>query len=129
MPRNHSISATVDKAVLGLAESVASIVTCDCTDAEMGKALTETFRQCADFLKSNTRDSRGFSRDPANVDTAESNEDGGARERENENRFEDREEAALHEELERHVAALMAADPSLNRQEAMRHLLEQRVSV
>src|SRR6516165_818287 len=54
--------------------------------------------------------SPGFSRDPARTDTAESNEDAGAGERRNEDRFEDREH---RDQVEGDVIATSVMPPRL----------------
>jgi hypothetical protein len=78
--------------------------------------------------------SPGFSRDPARTDTAESNEDAGSRERRNEDRYEDREEATqerdvvatepvLAPRLQQMVDAVRSAAPNLSEQEVVHFLL------
>jgi hypothetical protein len=78
--------------------------------------------------------SPGFSRDPARTDTAESNEDAGATERSNEDRYEDREEATqehdvvanepiLPPRLKQMVDAIRSAAPNVSEPEVVHFLL------
>ena len=64
------------------------------------KTFTRALRKKSEYDAE--MDSRGFARDPARTDTAESNEDAGATERSNEDRYEEREEHDQERDVQRH---------------------------
>jgi hypothetical protein len=97
------------------------------------KRLNEIFRKARSEYDEEMS-SPGFSRDPARTDTAESNEDAGATERRNEDRYEDREEATqehdvvatepvLAPRLQQMVDAIRTHAPNLSEPEVVHFLL------
>jgi hypothetical protein len=99
--------------------------------SRLRKTFTRASRKKSEYDEEMS--SPGFSRDPARTDTAESNEDAGASERRNEDRYEEREEhdqegdimatSVMPPKLHQMVAAIRTAAPHVSEQEVVHFLL------
>src|SRR5260370_12315034 len=100
----------IDKSMGALAESVASIITADDNDAAKADAMTKTFEQFGDYLKSNITTTLRKADEPRDDDDEQRT-----------NTIDD--DKKLSGKLRQMVAALITAAPSLSEEHAMHFLL------
>jgi hypothetical protein len=115
----HSISETIDDAMIALAESVASIDAAACSNIEKREALTETFAQFSDFLKANAKANNMNPDEDADQDAGVPDSKFVVGDGEQSNS-----ESVIDPLIARHVAVLRTVRPDLTNEEAMRILIQ-----
>jgi hypothetical protein len=115
----HSISETVDDALIALAESVASIDAAHCSNIEKREALTETFAQFSDFLKANAKANNMNPDEDADEDAGMPDSKFVVGDGEQSNA-----ESVIDPLIARHVAVLRTVRPDLTNEEALRVLIQ-----